>query len=337
MNASGLMRMCEGRVSAEALAMVAAEISAVEGELAQQVDSQVALVREVGRHTLEAGGKRLRPAFVTLAASATGLEFDRRRTRKLGACMEMIHMATLIHDDVIDRAPTRRGRPTAASVYGNTPAILTGDALLSRSMRILAEDGDLEIIRNVSSAVVDLAEGEVRELETRGVFDLARSEHEEILRMKTAVFIQSCCEVGALCAGAPRAMVDAVGRYGHHVGMAFQIVDDLLDYRGDHVATGKVRATDFREGCSTLPLILLQPHLGEREKAEFLQVFGDGVSETDIDRLCGLMAERGAFNEAQAAAQEQADLAIAALAALPEGDSRQLLEAVAAFVVARDA
>ncbi len=337
MTAAALVRMCEGRVPADALAMIAAEIDAVEAVLTAQMDSQVALVREVGRHTLLAGGKRLRPAFVTLAAAATGLPFDKSRTRKLGACMEMVHMATLIHDDVIDRAPTRRGRPTAAAVFGNTPAILTGDVLLSRAMAILAADGDLAIIRNAANAVVQLAEGEVRELETRGVFDLGRPEYDEILRMKTAVFIQSCCEVGAMAAGASGDTAAALGVYGHHVGMAFQIVDDLLDYRGEHAVTGKVRATDFREGCSTLPLILLHSHLNERERADLAVAFGHGVAEADIDRLCGLMEERGAFHEAQAAAQSHVDRALQAVAGLSDSDSRRLLEAVAAFVAARSA
>lgn len=337
MNASGLMRMCEGRVSAEALTHIAAEIAAVEQELARQVKSQVALVQKVGAHTLEAGGKRLRPAFVTLAAGATGRGHDPSRTRRLGACMEMIHMATLLHDDVIDHAATRRGRPTASSVFGNTPAILTGDVLLSRAMAVLAQDGDLAIIRNVSNAVVELAEGEVRELETRGEFGLTSEEHFDILRMKTAVFIQSCCEIGSLAAGAPEAEVDAVGRYGHHVGMAFQLVDDLLDYRGDHAATGKPRATDFREGCATLPLILLREYLSAAERSEIAGFFGNGVDEAGIARVCGLMAERGAFAAAEAAARRHVRLATDALATLPESDARHLLEAVAEFVVAREA
>ncbi|MCO5296738.1 MAG: polyprenyl synthetase family protein [Fimbriimonadaceae bacterium] len=337
MTTGRLVEWCGERVSAETLQFVAEEIRAVEQELARQMRSQVQLVERVGLHTLEAGGKRLRPAFVTLAAHATGLPFDAARTRKLGACMEMIHMATLMHDDVIDHAATRRGRPTAASIFGNTPAILTGDALLSRAMAVLAQDGDLAIIRNVSSAVVELAEGEVRELETRGVFDLTEEEHLEILRMKTAVFIQSCCEIGALAAGAPQETVAAVGRYGHHVGMAFQIVDDLLDYRGEHAATGKPRATDFREGCATLPLIALRPLLSPGESDEVRAFFGNGVDETGIARVCALMDQRDAFAVAEKAARHHVEAAQHALATLPEGESRRLLEGVAEFVVARDA
>src|SRR4051794_21397897 len=200
----------------ELLNQVASEIQEVEKELAKQVSSNVELVEYVGKHTLEAGGKRLRPAFVTLSARACGNAFEPERTRKIGACMEMIHMATLIHDDVIDHSATRRGRETASAAYGNTAAILSGDVLLAKAMVILALDGDLEIIRTVSQAVVEMAEGEVRELEIRGQFDLTEAEHLQVLRMKTASFIQCCCESGAMIAGASDEVRRALGVYGHH-------------------------------------------------------------------------------------------------------------------------
>jgi octaprenyl-diphosphate synthase len=317
------------------LGELAEEVRLVEHVLREQVRSQVGLVSEVGAHTLSAGGKRLRPALLSLAARATGMPYERERAHRLGACMEMIHMATLIHDDVIDHAATRRGRSTAAAVFGNTASILSGDVLLSKAMAILAQDGDLEIIRLVSSAVVDLAEGEVRELEVRGQFDLSEIDHYEILRMKTATFIQCCCEVGARLADAPREMQAALGRYGYHLGLAFQLVDDLLDYRGDHAKTGKPLATDFREGCATLPLILLRPHLNPHELDEAKRWFGNGSSEEDIRLVCGWMAERLAFQGAEAAASDQVRQANEALAALPASPDRDLLGAVADFVLSR--
>jgi len=321
----------------DALAKIAEEIIEVEGELQRQVGSQVNLVRKVGEHTLNAGGKRLRPALVTLAAAATGLPYDPNRTRKLGACMELIHMATLIHDDVIDKADLRRGRPTAASVFGNTSSILSGDVLLAKSMRILAEDGDLDIIRNVSKVVVDLAEGEVMELELRGRLDLTEEEHREVLRMKTATFIEVCLEVGATCAGANPAVRQALRTYGFHIGVAFQIVDDLLDYRGDHVATGKQHATDFREGCATLPLIFLMPSLNEQESALVRDRFGNGVTESELQTISQWMNDRGAFGRAAAAADDHVRQAKAALDAIPASPERTLLETVADYIVSRKA
>jgi octaprenyl-diphosphate synthase len=322
-------------VDPKTLEALAAEIQAVEEELRGQVDSEVELVRRVGTHTLSAGGKRLRPALVAVSASATGLPFDRARVRRLGACMELIHMATLLHDDVIDNAVTRRGLPTAGSVYGGTASILSGDALLAKSMSILAEDGDLEIIRNVSNAVVQLAEGEVAELESRGRFDLTEREHLEILKRKTARFMQSCCQVGGLCARAPLSAVQALGEYGLHLGLAFQIADDLLDYRGDQSRTGKPRATDFREGCPTLPLIRLIPKLSPLEREQAMAMFGNGVADKEIELICAWMETRGAFAEAQKLAQDSVARAVESLACLPDGEGRRLLVAAAEFAVRR--
>jgi octaprenyl-diphosphate synthase len=309
----------------------------VEEELARQLDSEVALVGQVGRHTLESGGKRLRPAFVAMAAHATGLSCDPDRLAKLGACMEMIHMATLIHDDVIDKAATRRGRATASVVFGNTASILAGDAMLARAMVLLALDGDLAIIRNVSQAVVEMAEGEVRELEVRGDLDLGEDAHLEVLRMKTAAFIQSCCEIGAIAAGGDDGVREALASYGHHIGIAFQVVDDLLDYRGECAKTGKPKATDFREGCATLPLIYLLPELSAEERVMAEVGFGNGGSDEDLRIISGWMRERGAFDRSEALARRHVARALRALDALPDTAARPVLEGVGRLVLQREA
>lgn len=331
------MHFSQGNIASELLAEIAEEVAFVEAELETQSVSAVRLVADISRHTLSAGGKRLRPAFVTLAAKATGLPYDPIRARKVGACMEMIHMATLIHDDVIDRSDTRRGRPTASSLYGNTGSILSGDVLLAKAMVLLAQDGDLDIIRTVSQMVVEMAEGEVRELEVRGCFELTESDHLEVLRMKTASFIQCCCEAGAMLAGAPADVRKAVGTYGHHVGIAFQIVDDLLDYRGDKKRTGKPVATDFREGQATLPLILLRPLLSEQEREAIGKIFGNGVTDDEIRMLTDWMDTRGAFDLSEKAARAHVDKALEALASVPSNGSNELLASVAEYVLARQA
>ncbi len=337
MTASAFLELTGGTLDPDLVQGVLEEVAEVEKVLEREVQSEVPLVREVGEHTLRSGGKRLRPALVTLAAGAAGEPFDMSRTRQLGACMELIHMATLVHDDVIDRATTRRGRPTASSLFGNAASILSGDALLSKAMAILAEDGDLAIIRNVSRAVVDLAQGEVRELQARGSLDLTEEEHFAILRMKTASLIQSCCQVGGLAAGAPEPIVRALGRYGFHLGLAFQIADDLLDYRGDGARTGKPRAGDFREGCATLPLIYLLPSLDANEHRATTESFGNEATEEAVEMLCRWMRERGAFDRVEAVAERHASEARSALKGLPDSRDRQLLEAVAQMVVARQA
>jgi octaprenyl-diphosphate synthase len=337
LSAAAFAAQLEAQVEPEVLIRLTQEIALVEQELEERSSSEVMLVREVSRHTLRAGGKRLRPALVTLAAEATGLHFDPVRTRRLGACMEMIHMATLMHDDVIDHAATRRGIETAATKFGNTASILTGDVLLAKAMAILAEDGDIEIIRNVSNAVVDLAEGEVHELETRGRPDLTQAEHFEILRRKTATFIASCCQVGALAAGAPDVSVEALGDYGRNMGMAFQIADDLLDYSSDQDISGKPKWTDFSEGCPTLPLILVWESLSEADREDFESAFGNRPEAFQVSLLQNKMKGLGAFERAEETAKDFVSEALSALEALPATRTRDLLAAVAEFVVWRKA
>lgn len=326
----------EGKIDPSVLTEIGHEIAEVERVLEGELGSRIELVSQVCCHTLGAGGKRLRPALVTLAARATGLDFNADRAHRLGACMEMIHMATLIHDDVIDGAATRRGKPTASAVFGNTAAILSGDVLLAKAMVILARDGDLGIIRMVSEAVVELAEGEVAELETRGRLDLSEEDHFRILRLKTASFIEACCRAGAKVALASEEAESALGAYGHHLGMTFQIVDDLLDYRGNHTQTGKARATDFREGCPTLPLIALVPTLNSEEHAWLKRACGN-ATDADVDRVIELMTSRCAFQRAESAADASSHEARTALRALPKSPQRELLEAVASFVRSRQA
>ncbi len=335
MSVSSLEHLGRGRVDPALLSQITAEVEMVEAELLSQMASKVASVSGVGKLTLRAGGKRLRPALVTLSAQATGLPFDVARTRRLGACMEMIHMASLIHDDVIDNSSQRRGKPTAAAEFGNPIAILSGDVLLAKAMRLLSEDGDLEVINSVSQTVIEVAEGEVRELELRGDFELREKDHLEVLRLKTASFIQCCCDIGALVAGASADVRHALSMYGHHVGMAFQIVDDLLDYRGEGAKTGKPIATDFREAQATLPLIYLRPHLSDQETELVRKRFGNGVTESEIRMIVQWMDLRGAFSKSETLASDHLQNALDHLESLPESSSRKLLEAVAEYVISR--
>jgi octaprenyl-diphosphate synthase len=305
--------------------------------LRAEVGSEVAAVQGCGEQTLLGGGKRLRPALALIAARATGLPFDADRVVHVGAALEMIHMATLVHDDVIDGADTRRGRPTAGAVYGNTAAVLSGDVLLARAMGLLARHSDIGIIQMVSAAVVEMAEGEVREIECRGDIRLTEDEHMRVLRMKTAAFIEVCCRVGARMANAPQETEDALGEYGHNLGLAFQVVDDLLDFRGDKSKTGKPLATDFREGQATLPLIFLLKTLDEDEASFAASRFGNGVTDAEVGTLVAWMVERGAFDAASDRAEQLVASAMKALSLLPESDDRTLLETVAQFVVEREA
>jgi octaprenyl-diphosphate synthase len=333
MSASAFFQAVDGKVSNEVLDLISSDVARVEQELDRQVGSQIGTVELVGQSTLKAGGKRLRPAILGIAARATGRPFDSERAIRLGACMEMIHMATLIHDDVIDQSPLRRGQPTAHTQVGATPAILAGDVLLAKAMVLLAEDGDLQVIRTVSQMVVEMAEGEVRELEVRNQFDLSEREHMEVLRMKTAAFIECCCLVGAMIATDDLATIQALRDYGAEIGLAFQIVDDLLDYRSND--TGKPKAGDFREGQATLPLILLRKSLNNEEYAFAQRHFGTEINGDDLTLLTGWMRDRGAFDEAESRAERHVEIALAALERLPNSESRTLLESVSGLVLSR--
>jgi octaprenyl-diphosphate synthase len=327
----------QDQVPASALLEVGAVVAAAEDVLRREVGSSVATVQSCGEQTLLGGGKRLRPALALIAARATGLPFDLARTVHVGAALELIHMATLVHDDVIDEATTRRGRPTAGAVHGNTAAVLSGDVLLAKAMALLARHSDIGVIQMVSAAVVEMAEGEVREIEVRGDIALSEDEHMRVLRMKTAAFIEVCCRVGARMASADAATEDALGAYGHNLGLAFQVVDDLLDFRGDQAKTGKPLATDFREGQATLPLIYLLRALDEDE-AQFASArFGNGATEAEVRTLVGWMTERGAFEAASDRAEQLVAAAVKALSPLPVTDDRTLLETIARFVVEREA
>ena len=336
MTAAAIRNLATEVADPQLLTQIDADVAIVEEELSRQVGSDVRLVERVARTTLEAGGKRLRPVFVMLAARSVGLPFSVERAYRLGACMEMIHMATLVHDDVIDHSPTRRGRPTAAAEYGNTAAVLGGDVLLAKAMALLSKDGDLSIIGVVADAVANMAEGEVRELEVRGNFDLSECQHLDILNRKTAAFIEACCVVGARLAGASEEVTEALRLFGHHIGLAFQIVDDLLDYHGEMSKVGKPLAVDFREGQATLPLIYLRDSLSEAESTIARQKFGNGANDDEVRMVADWMATRGAFRRAEQAAKVHVEAGLAALNLLPDSRSRDLMAAVAGFVLSRE-
>jgi octaprenyl-diphosphate synthase len=323
------------RVDKALIHALAEEVAEVERELTEQMKSSSKLVEQVGRHTLRAGGKRLRPAFVLVGARATGLPFSAETTRRIGVSMEMIHMATLIHDDVIDNSAMRRGLPTAAAVFGNRASILSGDALLAKATSLLTHVGDIRIIQIVSEAVSDMAVGEVREVEERGNFFLDEPTHLEILQLKTASFIQACCECGGYVAKADLSILGALRTFGRHVGLAFQLVDDLLDYRGDRNKTGKPIATDFMEGQATLPLIYLRESLSDTESDFVQSLFRGQPSEDDIRLIVGWMEERGCFNRCEERAREHVRLAMDAAGRLPSAPAKQLLSAVAEYVLGR--
>ena len=254
---------------------------------------------------------------------------------------EMIHMATLMHDDVVDESRERRGRPTANAVFGNAITVLTGDFLLARSIALLAHDNDnLDIVRVFSDVTVAMAEGEVLQAAIAGNLDIPFTTYEEVIRRKTATFLAGCCETGGMIGGATDSERDALRAYGHDLGIAFQIADDLLDLLGDPRQTGKPRGTDLRDGRVTLPLIhALHADNGDGEERILLRDIlarPEELGDSEITRAAGLIERLGGFDAARRVAEEHAECAVCHLRPFAASPYKATLERLARFVVGRD-
>jgi octaprenyl-diphosphate synthase len=313
------------------------DLEAVEARMNDDLGSDVRTVYALTRHILNAGGKRLRPAMLSLSARAISPGMDSRRIATVGAAVEFVHMATLVHDDVVDNTAMRRGKPTANAVFGNGVAVLSGDYILARAMRLLAIDGDLRIIRTVSEITVDMSEGEVMEIAATGKPDLPLNDYLEILRKKTAVFVEGCCRCGAILAGAEPYLEQALADYGYRLGMAFQLADDLLDYTGDPCVTGKPRGSDLRDGRATLPFLLGLAEAAPREKKRLLAAFGNAkLEDSEILEACDILESRGAFAQTRTTARDHVEKADRALSLLPPSIARDCFSALTDYVVQRD-
>ena len=323
--------------SGQFLKYVQPDLEAVEARMSADVGADARIVSTLTRHILNAGGKRLRPAMVALSARAVGNSVDSARLATVGAAVEFVHMATLVHDDVVDNTATRRGKQTANAVWGNGVAVLTGDYILARSMRLLAIDGDLRIIRAVSEITIEMSEGEVMEIAATGNANLPRAEYYEILRKKTASFVEGCCRCGAILAHAEETVENALADYGYRLGMAFQIADDLLDYTGDPAITGKPRGSDLKDGRATLPFLLAMEDAPESEQAFLLSAFGCAtLSDANVQAVCDLLARYDAFDRTRQVAREFVEQSDAALTLLPPSMARDCFAALTDYVVQRD-
>jgi octaprenyl-diphosphate synthase len=314
------------------------DLGRVEDRLAAETRSDIAAVRDISGHTLLSGGKRLRPALALLSARMLDRTFPMDRAYAAAAAAELIHMATLMHDDVVDGAPERRGRPTANSVFGNGITVLTGDFLLAKSISLLAHnDENLHIVRVFSDVCVGMAEGEVLQAAVARDLDIAVETYEEVIERKTARFLAGCCETGGMMGGATEAEAAALRTFGHHLGMAFQIADDLLDFVGDPKKTGKPLGTDLRDGRVTLPLIHTLRVSDDEARAQIRTLVGrSAISDADVAAVTALIARHGGFEAARSVAEERAERAVALLDRFPRNVFHDALEKLTRFVVARD-
>lgn len=291
-------------------------------------------IPQVTAHLVDAGGKRLRPLLTVAAARVFG--YDGPFHIHLAATVEFIHTATLLHDDVVDESQQRRGRPTANLLWDNQSSVLVGDYLFARSFQLMVETGSLRVLDILSNAAATIAEGEV--LQLSAAQDLATTEdtYLKIIRGKTAALFSAATEAGAVIAGADEAQVRAFFTYGDALGIAFQMVDDLLDYQGDSTATGKNIGDDFRERKLTLPVIRAIAAGDADEHAFWTRVIGKGDQrDGDLDHAMALMAKHGTLDSTRADALNWAGRAKAALCDVPQTDLTGLLDGLCDFVVAR--
>jgi len=291
-------------------------------------------IPEVTAHLVEAGGKRLRPLLTLAAARLCG--YDGPFHVHLAATVEFIHTATLLHDDVVDESARRRGRPTANLLWDNKSSVLVGDYLFSRSFQLMVETGSLRVLDILANASATIAEGEV--LQLTAAQDLATDEavYLQVIRGKTAALFSAATEVGGVIAGAPQPQVAALFTYGDALGVAFQIVDDLLDYGGTDQAIGKNTGDDFRERKLTLPVIKAVARATPDERAFWVRVIEKGrQTEGDLEEARTIMARHGTMEDSRQDALSWAAKARQALGPLPVHPLREMLEDLADYVVAR--
>ena len=315
------------------------DIQQVNQTIIDRMESPVILIPQVAGHIIAAGGKRLRPMLTLAGARMCGYEGDRHIG--LAACVEFIHTATLLHDDVVDASDLRRGAASANAVWGNKSSVLVGDFLFSRAFELMVEDGNLDVLRILSQASSIIAEGEVLQLVTANDTETTEEDYLEVIRSKTAKLFAAAAEIGAVVADRPKDDWQALDAFGHNLGMAFQLIADALDYSADKEKLGKSVGDDFAEGKVTLP-VLLAYEQGDADEQDFWRRTIERLDQNDgdLDRAKALIARHDAIAGTVAAAERYGARATAALASLPplaDGaqDIREALEDVITFCVVR--
>jgi octaprenyl-diphosphate synthase len=309
-------------------ALVGDEIKLVNGQILQNMQSPVALIPQLAGHIVAAGGKRLRP-LLTLA-SARLCDYRGDRHVRLAACVEFIHTATLLHDDVVDESDLRRGLATANALWGNKASVLVGDYLFSRAFQLMVADGSLKVLEILSNASAVIAEGEVLQLQTSNDTATSEQAYLDVIRSKTAALFAAACRIGAVVAERPKAEEEALDSFGLNLGIAFQLVDDVLDYAAAQPELGKTVGDDFRDGKITLPVILAFRRGSAEERAFWRRALEDREqADGDLARALGLLTHHEALRDSIARAAHYGAIARDALGIFPNGPAkRALLDAV---------
>lgn len=316
---------------------VRAMLDSVEHKLAAMAESDVDVARELSARLFSAGGKRIRPRLVVLSALACGARFSDERVVDLAAAAELVHSASLVHDDVIDETAERRGVETTNARWGNKLSVLGGDFLLSKAFSLLSGVGSAEVMRTISAMAVRMTEAEMLQAVSEGSIELWQANYWRVINGKTASFMGACCECGAILAGASPEARSALTGYGEQLGVAFQITDDLLDIVGDPTVTGKDLGADLIGGKYTLPVLtaMLDPTVGEQCRSILISRNGD-LTPKDASEVARLVRSCGAAETARQTALEHSQRACDSLDSLPPSDYTRALRSLAASVVDRE-
>ena len=315
-------------------ALVAPDLERVNATILARTGSNVTMIPEVANHLISSGGKRLRPMLTLAMAKLAGYTGDGHI--KLAAAVEFMHTATLLHDDVVDESDMRRGKLAARMVWGNEASVLVGDFLLGQAFRMMVEVGSLRALDILSSAAVVIAEGEVMQLAAAKNTATTEDEYLAVIRAKTAELFAAACEVGPVLAGRPKEDAAACRSFGMNLGIAFQLVDDALDYGGKSAKLGKNVGDDFREGKITLPVVLSFRRGSEGERAFWRRTLEQGdAAEKDLEVALGLMAKHRALEDTIKRARHYGAIAKDALALFPDSVMKAALEETVEFCIAR--
>ncbi len=314
--------------------LVSTEMKGVNETILTRMHSPVVLIPQLAGHLIASGGKRLRPMLTLASAKLIG--FEGTRHIKLAACVEFIHTATLLHDDVVDESDLRRGVETANTIWGNQASVLVGDFLFSRSFELMVEDGSLKVLKILSGASSVIAEGEVLQLMTTNDLTTTEDAYLEVISAKTAVLFAAACEIAGVVAEKGEDAEKALAAYGQNLGIAFQLVDDVLDYSAKQATMGKAVGDDFREGKVTLPIILAYRRGGTEEQAFWDRTVGElEQKDGDLEQAMAYISKHGTTQDTLERARHYGQKAKDALAIFPDNEAHEIMDNIIEFVIER--
>ena len=307
----------------EIQALMKSDLEAMDEILVNRLDSNVDLINQMSQHIINSGGKRIRPLLLLMCARATNYKGDYHHS--MAVVIELIHTATLLHDDVVDHSATRRGQETANELWGNAPSVLVGDFLYSRAFEIMVEPNSMQIMKILSKATNQISEGEVLQLLNIKNAKVSESEYFEVIERKTACLFKAACQIAGILSESNQNTIGALGSFGMHLGNAFQIIDDTLDYESDSLVMGKEIGDDLSEGKVTLPMIYALENTKGIEK-EILSSAIKNADSSNIDNIVDILISVNAFGYSRKIAKNESTKAIKFLKAIPNSDYRSALE-----------